>query len=181
MKRKFSTILTVLLIVMLTTSSAWAAGAIKLSGSVGASWPLHLDGDMYGLGGYSQGVYVTLQGFGQVMNVTCTNKGGTKAAGQNPGKISVSGTQDIGSKDITKKGTATVKVLADQTSVDIKVCPNGNWTATYDVNWQYAIVQVFDAASDTLLLWQHYTCFPDVSNPEPGHYACTLDSETSYH
>ena len=179
MNRKFSTILAVLLILALSTSTVGAAGAIKLSGSLGASWPLHLDGTLYGLGGYTQGVYVTLEGFGQVMNVTCTNQGGKTAPGQNPGKISVSGSQDIGSKAITKKGTADVLVLADQTVVDIEVCPNGNWTAAYDVDWEFGIVQVFDTASDALLLWQHYTCDPDLNNP--GHYLCTLDNEISYH
>jgi len=179
MNRKLATILSVLLIAVLSTSTVGAAGAIKLSGSVSASWPLHLNGTLTGLGGYTSGVYVTLDGFGQVLNVTCTNQGGNMAPGQNPGKISVSGTQDIGKKDITKKGTADVLVNADQTNVSIKVCPNGNWTATYDVDWKDAIVQVFDTATDVLLLWQHYACAPDLNNP--GHYLCTLDNEISYH
>src|SRR5690349_9365070 len=103
MKKYFYTVMTVLLISMLVTSTVAAGGAVRLSGSVGASWPLHLYGDLYGLGGYNQGVYVTLDGFGQVMNVTCTNKGGTTAPGQNPGKIEVTGTQDIGKNKIDTK------------------------------------------------------------------------------
>ena len=102
MNRKFSTILAVLLILALSTSTVGAAGAIKLSGSVGASWPLHLDGTLTGLGGYTQGVTVTLAGFGDILSVACTSPGGKEAPGQNPGKMSVSGSQDIGSTDITK-------------------------------------------------------------------------------
>jgi len=179
MNRKLVTILSVLLIAVLSTSTVGAAGAIKLSGSVHASWPLQLDGTLTGLGGYTQGVVVTLDGFGQIMNVTCTSPGGNTAPGQNPGKISVSGSEDIGAKDITKKGTATVQVLANEPAFTIKVCPNGNWKATYDVDWQEAIVQVFSASSSALLLWQHYACAPELNNP--GHYLCTLDSEVSYH
>ena len=181
MNKKIFTMMTVLLITVMIVSPVAAKGLIQLGGSVSASWPLHLDGTLTGLGGYTQGVYVTLEGFGQVMNVTCTNKGGTKAPGQNPGKISVYGNETIGSNDITKRGTADVYVPADQTNVDIQVCPNGNWTPAYDVDWEYAIVQVFDPATDPdqLMLWQRYACAPDLSRP--GHYLCTLESETNYH
>ncbi len=179
MNKRFFTFIAVLLIAVLATSPVSALGKIGLNGSVGASWPLHLDGTLTGLGGYTQGVVVTLDGFGQIMSVTCTSPGGNTSPGQNPGRISVSGSEDIGAKDITKKGTATVQVLANEPVFTIKVCPNGNWTATYDVDWQEAIVQVFDAASGALLLWQHYACAPALDNP--GHYLCTLDSEVSYH
>lgn len=179
MNKKFFTMMAVLLITVLLAAPVAAKGLVQLGGSVSASWPLHLDGTMTGLGGYTQGVVVSLQGFGQVIDVTCTNQGGNMAPGQNPGKISVYGSEDIGSNDISKKGTADVLVLADQTNVAIQVCPNGNWTAAYNVDWKDAIVQVFDKATSELLLWQHYACAPNLSNP--GHYLCTLDNEINYH
>jgi hypothetical protein len=179
MKKNFLTVMTVLLISMLVTSTAAAGGAVRLTGSVGASWPLHLDGTLYGLGGYTQGVTVTLNGFGNVLSVTCTSPGGNQAPGQNPGKISVSGNQDIGAKDISKKGSSSVQVLADNPVFTLQACPNNKWTPTFDIAWDYAIVQVYDKATDALLLWQHYACAPALDNP--GHYICTLDQEISYH
>jgi hypothetical protein len=172
MKKKLSTIWIVLLIALLAVSPVYAGGTISFKGSVGASWPLHSEGDLYGLGGYSEGVYITLTGTGNVLNVTCTTPSGSnQAPGQNPGKITVTGTQNVGSKDITKKGTAGVELQATETDVTIQVCPNGNWRASYDIDWQTATIEVFNKATNELLLTQNYTCFPIGG----GHYSCTLN------
>ena len=181
MKKKLYTILTVLLIVMVTTTPVLARGAISLGGAVGASWPLHLNGDLYGVGGYTQGVYVKLDGFGEITNVTCGTPGNDKLAPGQNGDIFVEGTQQIGSEQINKKGHAGVYVEADQIELSVDVCPNVNWVASYDIDWDHAIVRVFDTASNDLLLWQYYACEPDLNNPEPGHYTCSLEDEISYH
>ena len=182
MKRKLYIVLAVLMIVMLAASPVLAGGAIKLSGSVSSSWPLHLDGDLYGVGGYTEGVYVTLDGFGKITNATCGTPGNSNLAPGQNGDIFAEGIQQIGFKQIDKKGHAEVHVRADQIKLSVDVCPNDNWDASYDIVWDHAIVQVFDTASDDLLLWQYYyPCKPDLNNPEPGHYVCTLKDEVRYH
>jgi hypothetical protein len=94
MKKRFSTILIVMLIMALTATTAWAGG-LKLSGaSLTSSSPLTLNATLSGLLGFAEGVTVTLQGFGVTTNVTCTNPAGNTAPGQ-PGQVTATGVEQI--------------------------------------------------------------------------------------
>lgn len=168
MNRKFSTILTFLLLLALSTSTVGAAGAIKLSGGFTAG-SIHFDGTATGVGGYSDGITVALVGIG-IPVVTCTNQGGNQSPGQNPPKIQVGGSQYIPEDQITsttKKGKTPVGVSADESNVALTGtqggCPNDNWIATItSVEWTGAILSVYsgDSTSGPLLVAQVYTCDP---------------------
>ena len=185
MKRKFSTILTVLLIAMLATSTVGAAGAIKLSGSFSLG-SLHFNGTMTGIGGYPDGVTVELIGFGIPVTL-CTNQGGTQAPGQNPPKVSTNGEQFITPDLISKKGKAEVGVVTGDlinTVLPGKAggCPNNNWSAAIvNILWTDAILNVYNGQGNTgsLLLKQVYQCNPALQTATT--LSCTLVSETSTH
>jgi hypothetical protein len=170
MNRKFSTILTFLLLLALSTSTVGAAGAIKLSGGFRLG-SLIFDGSMTGLGGYRDGVTVTLVGSG-IPVVTCTNQGGNQAPGQNPPKVTANGTDYIGPQDITKKGKAPVGVeTVDPVITGIQGgCPNDNWTATIDfVFWTNATITVTNNTSGVVEFTQNYNC---VTTRNPDSVSC---------
>ena len=179
MNRKFSTILAVLLILALSTSTVGAAGAIKLSGSITSASPLRFDGVITGGTGDTRGVTVTLTGFGNVINVTCTNPSGKQSPGQNPGRITVTGSQQVDFTQ-TQAGDLPISFSAGQL-VFPGACPNNKWTATYAIAWTAATIDITDNAlpsGSNLMLHQDYTCAL-----QPGSstaYICTLVSETRY-
>lgn len=158
MKRKFYTILTVLLITMIATSPALARGAIKLSGGF-TTGSLHFNGYATGVGGYADGITLEVIGIG-IPEVICTNLGGNEAPGQNPPKVTVSGDQYISPDQIdytTKKGKTPVYVSADEDLLFLTGtqggCPNDNWTATViSIEWTGAIINVYDGAGTGGLL-----------------------------
>lgn len=171
MNKKFSTFLAVLLILILSTSSVGAAGAIKLSGGFGLG-SLTFDGFATGLGGYRDGVTIYLTASG-IPVVTCTNNGGTEAPGQNPSNVTVFGDQFIGPQSIDKKGKAPVGVE----TVDPEIsgteggCPNDNWTAVIDfVFWTHATLTAVDNTSGAVVATQNYTC---VTTRNPDSVTCT--------
>src|SRR4030095_7966313 len=111
MNRKLLTILSVLLIAMLAVAPVAAGGGVSLKGaSITSGSPLTLNGTVTGLTGYTEGVTVTLLGFGEVISVTCSSPGGNTSPGQNPGKITAIGTEDV-SYSLIKKGSFRVKDL----------------------------------------------------------------------
>jgi hypothetical protein len=185
MNRKFSTILTLLLLLALSTSTVAAAGAIKLSGGFTLG-SLHFNGTMTGLGGYKSGVTVELIGAG-IPVVLCTNQGGNEAPGQNPPKVTADGTQYIGPSLIDKKGKASVGVAVADQPGDYNLtgtqggCPNDNWSATVlNILWTDAIINVYsgDGTTGPLLLTQTYACDPNLQTATS--LSCWLVSETSF-
>jgi hypothetical protein len=87
-----------------------------------------VNGYLAGLGNGDVVVYVTAVG---TPAATCTNQGGTQAAGQNPATVSVGGSQTISGSEI-KNGTTPFSVTTTApgpvTWKDAG-CPNKNWTA----------------------------------------------------
>ena len=185
MNRKLYSIIAALLIAVLSTSSVLAGGNIKLSASVSSGSPLQLVGTLTGLGGYSEGVTVTLTGFGTVLSVTCTNPQGRQAPGQNPGRITVGGFQEVGFDDIDTKGRAEVNFSAGEPVLP-GACPNGKWTASFVVAWETAEVFVYDNRypflADNWLLKQVYQpCTPNIPGDPTSGYTCPLFSNESGH
>jgi hypothetical protein len=171
MNKKLSTILAVFLILMLTTSTVGAAGAIKLSGAFGLG-SLTFNGYATGLGGYRDGVTIVLTGTG-IPVVTCTNKGGNQAPGQNPPKVTADGSQFIGPQSIDKKGKAPVGVETEDPILTGTQggCPNDNWTATVEfIYWTDATLTAIDNTSGAVVATQNYTC---VTTRNPDSVSCT--------
>jgi hypothetical protein len=181
MNKKFSTILTVLLILILSTSSVGAAGAIKLSATITSASPLHVEGILTGGTGNTLGVTVTLTGFGDITSVFCKNPNGKQSPGHNPGRIIVSGAQEIEQSQIDTGGNVVVSFSAQQPDLS-NACPNSKWTVTsYSIAWTSATIDITDNAlpsGSNLMLHQEYACAL-----QPGSstaYICTLVSETRY-
>jgi len=173
MNKKLTSILVALLLMALTTSTASAGGAVRLTRvefSLGNS--LDVSGILTGLGGYTDGVTVELTAIGDPV-VTCTSRGGNQAPGQNPSQVLASGVQLI--TKIFKNGTAPVEVSAEPTLTGTQAgCPNNNWTANIDfVFWTHATITVTDPSTDpdTVLLQQNYTC---VTTRDPDNVSCML-------
>ena len=184
MKRKLYTFWTVLLIVMLAATPVYA-GNIKLSGTF-KSGSIHFDGYATGVGGYD-GITLELFGIG-IPVVICTNQGGNEAPGQNPPKVTVSGSQYIDPYKIastTKKGKTPVEVSAREDLIYLTGtqggCPNDNWTATIvSIEWTGAVINVYEGAdtNGTLLKTFEYTCDPSLKNGD--NLSCTQVSATTY-
>ena len=87
--------------------------------------------------------------------VTCTNLGGNSSPGQNPGRITTSGQQEIGITQIAKNGSADVDVTTEAPVVTLPAsqmgCANDNWTATITaIQFTNATVTVFENGVLTL-------------------------------
>ena len=174
MKKRFSTLLIILLIAALTTTTVWAGG-LKLSGaSITSGSPLTLNGTLSGLLGFTEGVTVTLEGFGTATNVTCTNPAGNTAPGQ-PVQVTATGILQVSPLDIDKQGAYRIKDLtASDISLAGRLCPNSSWTASYITAWDSAQVIVTDSATGAVVKIFYFTCFPSDPN-NPSAYTCTLD------
>ncbi|RPJ49769.1 MAG: hypothetical protein EHM21_06340 [Chloroflexi bacterium] len=160
MKRKLISILSALVAGILITSTVFA-GAIKFSGTTTFRLgSLIAEGALSGLG--KQDVQVFLEASGNPV-ATCTNHGGTQAAGQNPSKVSASGDQLLFGFDLTRKnGKSPFDVETDEPLVLDAVllgCPNANWTAAIDfVFWTDATIIVKSFPGGDVLLTRKYTC-----------------------
>lgn len=106
---------------------------------------LHADGRLVGLGSTDSTVVIEATG---IPVVTCTNKGGNQAPGQNPPNVTTSGEQQIGITQITKNGSAEIDVTTEIPGVSLPGsqmgCPNDNWTAAIvGIQFTNATVSVF--------------------------------------
>jgi hypothetical protein len=187
MKRILSTTLKVLLVVLLTTSTVYAGGNVKLSGGFRAG-SLHFDGIMTGLGGYKDGVTVELIGIG-IPVVTCTDEDGLTTQGVNPSTVSGEGEVFVATTLILKNGKSPVAVeVANGEPEDFQLtstqggCHDDDCSATVtEILWTKAILKVYkgEGTAGPLLLKQTYACDP--SKQSGSSVSCTLVSQKSYH
>lgn len=170
MKKKTISVLSVLLVAVLLSSTAFA-GSVKLSGfTLSLDW-LNVSGTLSGLG--NTDVTVVLDAMG-LPDVTCINQGGNQVTGQNLPQLSTAAQQSLASDDtLSKNGKSAFGVQIDELpplAWDEAGCPNSNWTAQIDfIYWTEARITVVDLATQAVLLQQDYTC---VTTRNPASISC---------
>lgn len=157
LRRKVISILSVLLVLSISSSVAFA-GSIHLSSPVSfTTGSLIADGTLAGLG--NANVNIILEGRGTGV-ATCTNNGGNTAPGQNPVQVDVQGIESIPATLIQNGSTPFHVETAEPIwpTAQQAGCPNTNWRVTsFFVYWTSAIITVKDL-SGVVLFQQKFTC-----------------------
>jgi hypothetical protein len=200
MKKRTSTLVTILLIALLATSTVYAGGNVKLSGKVSLG-SLHFDGSMTGLGGYTQGVTIKFTGYGLPVIQCVNNDDGHEEHGLNPAPVQTSTEQKISSSTtVIEKGKAPVGVEITNEEIQASFSSNDgcqdlrkhhndhddddDWTAILvDVQWTKATIDVYNGGDTegTLLRSQVYKCSYSPSFPNYTSFSCPLTQDISYH
>lgn len=169
MRRRWITVLSVLIMLGLTASVAFAS-SVHLKGGKNAK-PSFTDGGLFlraasELSGLGNGdVLVTLTAQADVTS-TCTNKGANPAPGQNPAPITVTGSQAIPASEI-KNGTTPFNVSTVPPAATIAGapdCPNPNWTESIDDLFFTSATITVEQPVGTVVLTVNCTFSPRTSN-----------------
>ena len=162
MKKKFSTILAVLLIAMLAITPVSAGG---VSGKIGLG-SITFTGYAYG---FSRDVVTIALYATGIPAVTCRNGSGKVVPGQNPVPVTgdTSATYDLTADENGKFSVYLEAQPNAQALSPVQLgCPNNRWNATIDfVYWNYVKITVTEIATGKVL-WEKESSCTTTRNPD---------------